>query len=446
MCRRCHAGRREQGARAVVHGAGQRHAAPPVRLHIPRGFSSFKQVVKREDMMKFRKYCRGSGRVLAFVFAASVIWLLFDMAALRVSIDDVNSRLMKERFGRDRETVRHKATKRIDVTKNKALFRDPRKRVDFDLDTDWFSNRAGKKAADVYRERNNATPAIKYDSNANKAKLVDGKVVDVNHEGEKFNTLLEVHMGENKDFAVHMNFSKSGKVDTDERTAAHVMRRVATSKVEERRRNFVAGKGPSDSPKLTDAPPGRQEDKLHPEHKGENELDEPVDDPRLLAQDNIPGKVPKKIGSASQNKTERISPKERMPKKHTVKTVKTDFDIKDKVIHINGRANSALNQSGPDTVSHVTQAIPKSEIIVQELGKGTSLTVGHKSSVHRVMSLDVTQYPRDFSAVGQFGQPAVVPKEKELEARNRWDEGHFNVYLSEQIPVDRAIPDTRPDS
>nr|XP_023648083.1 polypeptide N-acetylgalactosaminyltransferase 5 [Paramormyrops kingsleyae] len=388
-------------------------------------------------MMKFRKYFRGSGRVLAFVFAASVIWLLLDMAALRVSIDDVNSRLLKERIGRDRETVRHKATKRTDVAKNAALFRDPQKRVDFDLDTEVrFSNRAGKKAADVYRKRNNATPAIKDDSNADKAKLVDGKVVDVNHEGENFNKLPEVDMGVNRDFGVHMNFSKSGKVDKDERTAAHVMRKVTTSKVEERRRNFVAGKGPSDSPKLTDAPPGRQEDKLHPEHKGENKLDEPVDDPRLLAKENISGKVPKKIGSASQDK---ISPREKMPKGQTVKTDKTDFDIKDKAIHINGKVNSALNQSGPDTVSHVTLATPK-------LGKGTSLTVGHKSSVHRVMSLDVTQYPRDFSAVGQFGQPAVVPKEKELESRNRWDEGHFNVYLSEQIPVDRAIPDTRPDA
>uniref|UniRef100_A0A3Q2R149 Polypeptide N-acetylgalactosaminyltransferase 5 n=1 Tax=Fundulus heteroclitus TaxID=8078 RepID=A0A3Q2R149_FUNHE len=38
--------------------------------------------------MKVRRYLRGSGRVLAFVFIASVIWLLFDMAALRLSIND----------------------------------------------------------------------------------------------------------------------------------------------------------------------------------------------------------------------------------------------------------------------------------------------------------------------------------------------------------------------
>ncbi|CAG09322.1 unnamed protein product [Tetraodon nigroviridis] len=47
-------------------------------------------------MMKVRRYLRGSGRVLAFVFVASVVWLLFDMAALRLSINDVNSRILKE--------------------------------------------------------------------------------------------------------------------------------------------------------------------------------------------------------------------------------------------------------------------------------------------------------------------------------------------------------------
>ncbi|XP_028847004.1 polypeptide N-acetylgalactosaminyltransferase 5 isoform X2 [Denticeps clupeoides] len=68
------------------------------------------------------------------------------------------------------------------------------------------------------------------------------------------------------------------------------------------------------------------------------------------------------------------------------------------------------------------------------------------SGVHRVVALDVTLEPRDVRAVGQFGHAALVPKDKEAEARSRWSEGHFNVFLSEQIPVDRSIPDTRPPS
>lgn len=66
--------------------------------------------------------------------------------------------------------------------------------------------------------------------------------------------------------------------------------------------------------------------------------------------------------------------------------------------------------------------------------------------LHKIIALDVTDHPRDPQAMGQFGQPAKVPKDKELESRKRWDEGHFNVFLSDQIPVDRAIPDTRPHS
>ncbi|XP_032879963.1 uncharacterized protein LOC116975242 isoform X2 [Amblyraja radiata] len=63
---------------------------------------------------------------------------------------------------------------------------------------------------------------------------------------------------------------------------------------------------------------------------------------------------------------------------------------------------------------------------------------------HRVLSIDRTISPRDPEAMGQFGQPAVVPKDQEGRAKEKWNEGHFNVYLSNMIPLDRAVPDTRP--
>uniref|UniRef100_A0A3P9BNM4 Polypeptide N-acetylgalactosaminyltransferase 5 n=1 Tax=Maylandia zebra TaxID=106582 RepID=A0A3P9BNM4_9CICH len=53
--------------------------------------------------MRIRRYLRDSGRVLAFVFVASVIWLLFDMAALRMSLNEVNTELLKERVIREKE-------------------------------------------------------------------------------------------------------------------------------------------------------------------------------------------------------------------------------------------------------------------------------------------------------------------------------------------------------
>uniref|UniRef100_A0A3Q2Q0P5 Polypeptide N-acetylgalactosaminyltransferase 5 n=1 Tax=Fundulus heteroclitus TaxID=8078 RepID=A0A3Q2Q0P5_FUNHE len=68
-----------------------------------------------------------------------------------------------------------------------------------------------------------------------------------------------------------------------------------------------------------------------------------------------------------------------------------------------------------------------------------------KPGVHKVLSLDATHAPRDPHAVGQFGQAVLLPGSRDAEVRRRWDEGHFNVYLSDQIPVDRAVPDTRPE-
>ncbi|NXN10184.1 GALT5 acetylgalactosaminyltransferase, partial [Indicator maculatus] len=62
----------------------------------------------------------------------------------------------------------------------------------------------------------------------------------------------------------------------------------------------------------------------------------------------------------------------------------------------------------------------------------------------RVLAMDATLAPRDPRAPGQFGRPVAVPNGKQEEAKSRWKEGNFNVYLSDMIPVDRAIADTRP--
>lgn len=64
--------------------------------------------------------------------------------------------------------------------------------------------------------------------------------------------------------------------------------------------------------------------------------------------------------------------------------------------------------------------------------------------MHHVLKIDMTLSPRDPKAPGQFGHPVFVPSEKKKEAEKRWKEGNFNVYLSDLIPIDRAIGDTRP--
>ncbi|XP_057884505.1 polypeptide N-acetylgalactosaminyltransferase 5 [Melospiza georgiana] len=69
---------------------------------------------------------------------------------------------------------------------------------------------------------------------------------------------------------------------------------------------------------------------------------------------------------------------------------------------------------------------------------------GSIPGMHRVLSMDITLAPRDPRAPGQFGYPVAVPDDKQEEAKSRWKEGNFNAYLSDLIPVDRAIADTRP--
>lgn len=64
--------------------------------------------------------------------------------------------------------------------------------------------------------------------------------------------------------------------------------------------------------------------------------------------------------------------------------------------------------------------------------------------MHHVLRIDMTLSPRDPKAPGQFGHPVFVPPEKKKVAERRWKEGNFNVYLSDLIPIDRAIGDTRP--
>uniref|UniRef100_UPI00109F6105 polypeptide N-acetylgalactosaminyltransferase 5-like n=1 Tax=Podarcis muralis TaxID=64176 RepID=UPI00109F6105 len=75
-------------------------------------------------MNKLRKLFRGSGRALAFIFAASVVWLLFDMAALRLSFGEINTRVLKEEMVR-RERLRGWREKSLDGARPGEELRAP---------------------------------------------------------------------------------------------------------------------------------------------------------------------------------------------------------------------------------------------------------------------------------------------------------------------------------
>ncbi|XP_068612991.1 polypeptide N-acetylgalactosaminyltransferase 5-like [Brachionichthys hirsutus] len=288
-------------------------------------------------MIPIRRYLRGSGRVLAFVFVASIVWLLLDIAALRLSIDDVNSKLLKEKVIRERELLKQQS--RVPPGPNP----DP-ERV-----------RGGQKQD---------LPAVGPQS----------------HSELHPNEVLSEH--------------KQGSASLN----------VPVMKQEERSLDPNGGRG--DGSKA---------------ERGSNEamLNEVLS--------NI-AKVPPGV----QERTDAPPPASTSTKGHVhggAEKTAANGEVQSRERELYAEETSVLR---------ATKGRPAPET---DLRAG-----GGPSGVHRVSSLDVTLSPRDAKAVGQFGQAAQVGSDEDAEVKRRWDEGHFNVFLSDKIPVDRAVPDTRPET
>uniref|UniRef100_A0A671S4S5 Polypeptide N-acetylgalactosaminyltransferase n=1 Tax=Sinocyclocheilus anshuiensis TaxID=1608454 RepID=A0A671S4S5_9TELE len=317
------------------------------------------------------KYLRGSGRVLAFVFIASVIWLLFDIAALRISIDEANQDL------KDREIVLKQGRRNDNV---EDVLKHPLQKVNIDK-RDFFknSNRFERKVDQVYRTWPKARPENQSKVNLIVNSNVNGTIISI---PEKINETKTVIYGKVSNITANINKIKAavnGQTEANLHVKAHL---------------------------LTKALPAVQE-KPHPSVLKEKSVKKVhhINDTLAMSQNEVHVDV----GLQKNLSNELLKPAESDKPKNIL-----DHTLKDP-------AEEALR------VLH-----------------STSVQVRRSGGHHKVMALDVTDRPRDPRAVGQFGQPASVPRDKELESRRRWSEGFFNVFLSEQIPIDRAIPDTRP--
>lgn len=347
---------------------------------------------------------RGSGRVLAFVFIASVIWLLFDMAALRLSINDVNSQLLKERVIKEREIMKQQSR----VTQGmKRGFKHPVQRVDFAV------TQVGKgplsssiKLAQVYR----------YGGKKQDQTLGDKK--SFHHRGG--------------------NLPKTDRPKTVQRVTPKqdvpakkqaVNLDLNVTKIE--KSSSIKVTLPVVVPNITQVPPGVQDkhaplptSKIAPNKSGDLGLQNALD-----SKTNVKDEPKIKTG------TKVSQPEETHPVKTTPKP--PNKDVKGQEVNSKTKVTSSDLKAAKETLKPT---------IKLQAGEDKPTAVKKPAGVHKILSLDVTNAPRDAKAVGQFGQAALVASSEDAEVKKRWNEGHFNVYLSDQIPVDRAIPDTRPET
>ncbi|KAI5618606.1 polypeptide N-acetylgalactosaminyltransferase 5, partial [Silurus asotus] len=318
--------------------------------------------------MKVSKYLRGSGRFLAFVFVASVLWLLFDMAALRLSITDVNGQLMKDLVLKERQLDKIQKT----VTTN--LRRYPVQKVNPDVESSERSEQFRRHVGEVYRG--------KKPRRMNDEKKAKPGVQDLAGSDPK------VDVDQNQNPSVQKN-PPIHKVTPGIATEKEVLAKT---------------KAPS---------PGQ--DGKHTKLQSNGTIPP-----------QTPPKRPPKDSPQDANTFQKIEPD---ALKHAVQT-----------IQIINKGKSVV--PGNVTAKPPQHLVNASSIQTRELLNSTS--VRKKDGLHKVMNLDVTLKPRDTHAPGQFGWAAEVPLDDLEESKRRWSEGYFNVFLSDRIPVDRAIPDTRP--
>ncbi|KAL7882074.1 hypothetical protein AOLI_G00089230 [Acnodon oligacanthus] len=421
--------------------------------------------------MKLRKYFRGSGRVFAFVFVASVVWLLFDMAALKLSISEVNTELLKEQVVKERELNKRQVTKGTKVAGRD--FKHPLQKVQADLGEGRKSDSFQTKVVEVYRKpgrfRGNVEPRK---DNATLTGPTGGEGKGVYENKREENSLKKHNKG--KDTAVRIPIppqqqARPGTKEKEGRIAPPHTKAPPAVREEKRPQEVLEEKnvklqgnetkdtkvGPAEDSKVGPA----EDSKVGP---AEDSKVGPAQDSKVgLAQDSKVQDIKIPVDSGLLKKTNNNSTlKTAKQDARPTASVKKDITVipiqrlnEGKGIIVFKNNNKHINQN--DAAQVLVEDKHKSSQQAGALNPGkrpagepvkllNASAVRTSAGLHKVMALDVTDRPRDVRAIGQFGQAAVVPLDKQEESRRRWSEGYFNVFLSEQIPVDRAIPDTRP--
>ncbi|KAL2774542.1 polypeptide N-acetylgalactosaminyltransferase 5 isoform 1 [Daubentonia madagascariensis] len=483
-------------------------------------------------MHRIRKFFRGSGRVLAFIFVASVIWLLFDMAALRLSLSEVNTRVLKEdivrreqvgfrvqpgqvktfyssikemkppprghgkgaqgkeNFRKTEESVHkvegvldqiqgerkmqnalgrgkvvplwhpaHLQTLPVTLTKQKTEGRGIKPEAFPHQVTPKQTTAQGAQETPFTPAR--GTPLVKI--------LVHTGPIGIKQEALKSHRLSSDTSTQAvvKDLDVTIGLS-TNRSKQHSQAVANEITHPASPPVPKAGEDIALNKTETQSKELNankhKANKGRPFSKfiINLNHLKKQSINEtqlgglPMDDGAERAHG-------KKL-SFSESHVVIIAKEEELktdPKEDPNSKTKTMFP---KVLGESQGKHISRNRSESSFSSLALQRVTMSQTnqaLAGELEPArTNLTAKgqpaeHNQShikallsedwgMHHVLKMDVTLSPRDPKAPGQFGRPIVVPHGKEKEAERRWKEGNFNVYLSDLIPVDRAIEDTRP--
>ncbi|XP_055456499.1 polypeptide N-acetylgalactosaminyltransferase 5 [Psammomys obesus] len=465
-------------------------------------------------MNKIRKFFRGSGRVLAFIFVASVIWLLFDMAALRLSFSEINTGILKEdilkreqtgfRVQPDQMKIFHNSIRGMRLPRNGMWGKENfRKADDHMLRVEETTNQVQmNEKMQIRLGRGKAVPlwhlahlqTLPVTLPMQKTVGRDSKPAVFSQHMMSKQTTFTASRGtpltkisqhtdtfdKKQEAPKNHNLSNDSSKQASER-APNVTISVRTDRpkqhsqtVTKSRMRFasppILKSGEATAIKKTEA---QSEELKHKAYKvmplfkfiantghfkkqsmNETQLGGfPEDDEAKVA----PGK---KLNFSESHVV--IITKDEDLKTDTKKVPNSKFQtVFPKSLGENQGKHIPRNQSKTSSSplalqraeSQAKPALAGGPRAVRSNSTAKAETLGHQQSLanstenpgrHRVLKIDRTLSPRDPNAPGQFGRPVVVPPGKKKEAERRWKEGNFNVYLSDLIPVDRAIEDTRP--
>ncbi|XP_005393469.1 PREDICTED: polypeptide N-acetylgalactosaminyltransferase 5 [Chinchilla lanigera] len=483
-------------------------------------------------MNKIRKFFRGSGRVLAFIFAASVIWLLFDMAALRLSFSEINTRTLREDIVR-REQIgfRVQADQVKPLSSSIREMRPPPGGLGKRM---WGKENFRKVEEGVLEMGDDLNQAQRERKMQNT--LVRGKVLPLWHPAHQQTptetlTKQKTEMKDSKPKASTLQMTpKQTTVQEAQRSPFIAVRRTALVKISghtgpvgtkkealkthnlssdtskqaaERNLNVTIDLRTDKTKQQPQAAAGKRTHPVSPPvpnsgkatalnrtethskglHANKYKVQKGLPFVKLIAKSNG-------LRKPSVNKTQlrgflkdtgakaTLQKKLNFSESHVViitkeeekntdtkeisnSKIKTTFpEILDKsqgkqISRIRSEASfpsPALQKAPVSQTIHVLDGGLKPARINltaraqpgEHKQNHTKVLLPEDHGMHQVLRIDVTLSPRDPKAPGQFGRPVIVPPGKEKEAERRWKEGNFNVYLSDLIPVDRAIEDTRP--